>query len=64
MMPAPRKPASEKAIARQVTFRPWVDEFLATMSPGTRSPWLNELIESSPDFRRWWEAVSKPQDCL
>jgi hypothetical protein len=58
-MPASRKPAGEKAIVRQVSWRPWVDEFLSTMQPGSRSPWLNELVESSQEFLDWWEATGE-----
>lgn len=58
-MPAPRKPASEKAIPRAYTWRPWVDEFLSTKGPGERSGWLNDLVEASPEFRVWWEAVKE-----
>jgi len=56
-MAAPRKPEGEKAVVRPVSWLPYVDEFLATMRPGTRSPWLNELVEASPEFQRWWAAT-------
>jgi len=56
-MAAPRKTAAEKAVVRQVSWRPWVDEFLSTMQPGGRSPWLNELVEATPEFQRWWTAT-------
>lgn len=58
-MAAPRKPVSEKAIPRQVTFKPWVDEFLdAFCKPGARSEYINHLIEDSPEFRTWWKATT------
>jgi hypothetical protein len=56
-MAAQRKPAAEKAVIRHVSWRPWVDEFLSTMQPGSRSPWLNGLVESSSEFRAWWAAT-------
>lgn len=52
-MAALRKPAAEKAVVRQVSWQPDVDEFLSTMHPGTRSPWLNALVRASKEFHDW-----------
>jgi hypothetical protein len=55
-MAAPRKPASEKSVIRQVSWQPDVDEFLFGLPIGTRSPWLNALVRASKEFQDWSRA--------
>lgn len=58
-MSATRKPAAETFIPRAYPWRPWVDEFLTTKGSGDRSAWLNDLVEVSPEFRAWWNALEE-----
>lgn len=54
-MAAHRKPPTEKAVNRWISFRPEISAYLDSLPVGQKSREVNEAIEERPGFREWRE---------